>query len=140
MTEVKQACGCSCGDSSAPRNLAEAEPGHNDKVDLQFMLNVLQAAHELVANPESGWRKKYPDVQQLRKYVKLFIAEQLRSHGTGEPSDPTQDKPVAALTVEPMNDSCATCRANYYTCINTVPQPPNCLAIYEACIAEPCTN
>lgn len=135
MTEETMQTGCCCGISALCDH--PVGPGHNDDIDLQFMLTVLKAAHELVADPTSGWRQRYSDVQQLRKYVRHFIAEQLRSIDGGEPADPNQDMPIAAETVV-TNTSCAVCRSNYYACMQTIPQPTNCYEQYVNCIAEPC--
>ncbi|HEY3379138.1 MAG TPA: hypothetical protein VGL77_16775 [Armatimonadota bacterium] len=138
MIDVPKTTCCSCGVNVACDTSGPVEPGHNDELDLQFMLSVLQIAHDLVADPASGWRKTYPNVQGLRKYVKCFVAEQLRSHGTGEPADPTLDKPTVEESLGVQNTSCAVCRSNYYACMQQVPQPPDCADNYAACVNQPC--
>lgn len=127
--EATNPCGCGCGGDNAPC----PGLGHNDELDLQFMIAMLQVAHDLVADPESSWRKQYANIHQLRLYVRRFVSEQLRA--SEESTDPT----LGAVSETVLDVSCDTCRNNYYACMSQVPCPPDCYEKYLACVSTPCT-
>jgi len=129
---------CCCGDDATANAASLPKIGENDALDLEVMKMVLKSALEQVSDPNSGWRTTFTDIQQLRKYVKWFVAEQLRSEWWNEPHDPTQDPAHTHVVIGERPPTCQSCLNQYYACIAQGTPPSTCLAQYNACVNTPC--